>query len=134
MTHIDSKSIYTGKTADSVFLFLSDLNNHRLIMPSQVSGWSSDADTCHYTIAGTGTVHLKVEERVPASLVRLVPNGKIPFPFGLSWHIVQEGNLVKISASLDAELNPVLRMMATAPLTNFINMQVQKLGQVLDAE
>lgn len=132
MTVLESNSVLINTTPEKVYAFLSDLNMHEQIMPDQVSDWSSTEETCQYTIKGTGSVYLKIEEKLPNTSVRLVPNGKIPFPFNVNWKIEEAGNMSRVQVVMEADLNPILKMMASKPLHNFINLQIDGLVKVFN--
>lgn len=132
MTRIEGKAILVNKSAEEVHDFLANLNNHKQIMPDQVSDWESDENTCVYTIKGTGTVHLKVSSRSKGEKVILEPNGRIPFPFTLEWNTVSSGAQTQVQPVMNADLNPVIKMIASKPLQNFINMQVQNLEALMN--
>jgi len=134
MTKLESKIIDTHLPASQVYDFLTVLSNHEQIMPDQVSDWQVDGDTCQYTIKGTGNVHLKVKERKENHLISLEPNGRIPFPFELIWKMEPHATGCKVQAVMNADLNPILKMIAASPLTNFINLQVDNLNRVLHEE
>lgn len=135
MTRIESHLIHLDSSAPEVYAFLAELSNHERILPEQVINWKVDGDTCEYTIKGTGSVHLKVKERTENKSITLEPNGRIPFPFEVNWSIEagQEGGC-SVRAVMNAELNPVLKLMATQPLTNFLKMQVDNLKRVFDGK
>lgn len=127
MTHIESPEISLPVAPDTVYTFLSSLSNHKEIMPAQVKDFTGDTDTCAYTIENTGSLQLKVEERIGNAKIKIVPNGKVPFVFDLTWHITPEGSGCKVKAVIQAELNMMLRMLAEKPLTNFISLQAENL-------
>ncbi|MBI1221439.1 MAG: hypothetical protein GC180_02450 [Bacteroidetes bacterium] len=132
MTRIESDTVQIQKPGKEVYAFLSNLNNHQMIMPEQVTDWKSEEDTCEYTIIGTGAVHLKVKVRRENHLVSLEPNGRIPFPFEVFWHISPHHAHCEVKVEIHADLNPILRMMAMNPLKSFINQQVHNLQKRLD--
>lgn len=134
MTKLESQIINTHLPAKTVYAFLSVLANHEQIMPDQVSEWQVDGDTCQYIIKGTGSVHLKIKERKENHLVALEPNGRIPFPFEVLWKITPHHGGCEVQAVMNADLNPILKMIAASPLTNFINLQVENLNRVLHEE
>ncbi len=131
MTVLESLSIQLAKPASEVYAFLAELSNHQQIMPSQVEQFKSEGDTCQYTIKGTGTVYLKWSKKVEPTLLVLEPNGKIPFPFSVHW-MLEETNSesCKVKVKMEADLNPILKMMAQKPLQNFINLQIDGLKKV----
>ncbi len=114
--------------AEKVFAFLSDLQNLGQLMPEQVINWKAGTDTCSFTIQGMTDLNLKIQERTPNSIVSLIPDGKAPFSFSLSSHIRENGEKSEVNILLDADLNPMLAMMAKRPLQNLVNIMADKLA------
>ena len=101
-------------------------------MPSQISDWSSDAETCSFNIQGMATLKLKFGKKEPYSLIQMVPDGKPPFDFTLEVLISQgDASGASVKLVLNADMNPFLAMMAEKPLQNFINMLAAKGEEVL---
>ncbi|TNE82389.1 MAG: hypothetical protein EP332_00500 [Bacteroidetes bacterium] len=131
MTVLESLPLQLAKPAQEVYTFLANLANHEQIMPAQVEQFKSEGDTCQYTIKGTGTVYLKWAKQESPSLLVLEPNGKIPFPFSVHWLLEETSSeSCKVMVKMEADLNPILKMMAQKPLQNFINLQIDGLKKV----
>lgn len=96
-------------------------------MPEQVTNWKSTSDECSFTINGMATLGMKLTEKTPNSLVKAVKHGQAPFDFTLSCHIDDKGESSEVQLVFDADLNPMLKMMAERPLTNFLNLLVDRL-------
>jgi len=131
MTRIESNITPVNKSAGEVFAFLSDFNNFKSLMPEQVVDWESTADECSFKIKGMATLGMKMIEKNPDSLIKITSNGKVPFDFFLSCHIEEDGSHSKVLLAFDAELNAMLKMMAVKPLTNFLNLLVGKLSELM---
>lgn len=116
--------------AETVFNFVSDLNNLGKLMPEQVINWESTADTCSFTIKGMANIQMRVVSRIPARYIGLEPEGKAPFDFKIDIDFKGKGEQSETQVKLDATLNPMLAMMAKRPLQNLVNIIVQKLGVV----
>jgi carbon monoxide dehydrogenase subunit G len=132
MTRIESNLTPVNKDAASVYNFLSDFNNFESLMPEQVVDWQSTSDECNFTIKGMATLGMKMVEKTPNSLVKISSNGKVPFNFFLSCEITGEGNKSDVKLAFDADLNPMMKMMAVKPLTNFLNLLAGKLREIMD--
>jgi carbon monoxide dehydrogenase subunit G len=130
MTRIESDKTTVNKTAKEVYDFLSDFNNFQKLMPEQVVDWKSTADECTFTIKGMATLGMKIVEKTPNSLIKVIKNGSAPFDFTLSCMITDLQQQCMVQLAFDAELNPMLKMMATKPLTNFLNILVNKLKEL----
>ena len=100
-------------------------------MPEQVTNWQSTEEECSFTIAGMASLGMKIAEKTPHSLIKVIRNGKAPFDFGLDC-IIKESSPGQSSVQLafDADLNPMMKMMAVKPLTNFLNLLVGKLSTI----
>jgi len=130
MTRIESNTTRIDKPAAQIFSFLSNFNNFEKLMPEQVTNWKSSEEECSFTIAGMATLGMKIVEKKPNSLIRIVRNGTAPFDFTLTTNITEQGNESDVQLVFDADLNPMLKMMAVRPLGNFLNMLVERLKTV----
>ena len=86
----------------------------------------ADEDNLAFTVQGMGSIALRVSQRITYSLVQLVPVGKVPFPFVLNIKIAGLGNNCRVMFEIDAELNPLMAMMAKRPLQNLVDMMAEK--------
>jgi carbon monoxide dehydrogenase subunit G len=118
-----------NQSAEKVFGFVSNLNLLGTLMPDQVVNWKSDKTHCSFSITGMTDLSLKVDQSVPNSLFSLVPEGKSPFGFKLKATISEKGNASEVVISLDADLNPMLAMMAKRPLQNLVQIMAEKLSK-----
>jgi carbon monoxide dehydrogenase subunit G len=130
MTRLESDIVTVNKPAKEVFEFLSDFNNYKRLMPEQVSDWQSTSDECSFTIKGMGSLGMKMKERIPDSSVVIEKNGKAPFDFFLSCSITDKNAQSDVQLFFDADLNAVMKMMASKPLTNFLNLLASKLKEI----
>ena len=131
MTKIESDKVEIQKSAKEVYDFLSDFNNFKKLMPEQVVNWSSTSDECTFTIQGMATLGMKIAEKTPNSFIKIIKNGSAPFDFTMSCMIGDLNPQCSIQLVFDVDLNPVMKMMAVKPLTNFLNILVNKLKEVV---
>lgn len=127
MTRIESDSVTVAKTSREVYDFLSDFNNFRKLMPEQVTNWNSTSEECSFTINGMATLGMRIIEKTPHTMIKAVKHGSAPFDFTLTCVIEDKGPECSVRLVFDADLNPMLKMMAQTPLTNFLNLLVQRL-------
>lgn len=132
MTRIESETATVQKSAEHIFNFLSNFNNFEKLMPEQVTNWQSTEEECSFTISGMASLGMKITEKTPNSLIKVAKNGKAPFDFTLDCMIKEAGaDACQVQLAFDADLNPMLKMMAVKPLTNFLNLLVNRLGQIV---
>jgi carbon monoxide dehydrogenase subunit G len=131
MTKIESEKVTIDKPAKEVFDFLSDFNNFEKLMPEQVTNWKSTHDECSFTIQGMASLGMKIVEKTPNTLIKIEKNGSAPFDFSLNCLIGEKEQQSTIQLAFDVDLNPMMKMMAVKPLTNFLNILVHKLKDIV---
>ncbi|MBK9401026.1 MAG: hypothetical protein IPN36_09260 [Bacteroidetes bacterium] len=127
MTRIESEKVKINKSASEVFTFLSSFSNIGSLMPEQVEGFTTEGETCKFTIKGMATLGLKYESKTPNSEVVMTKHEKAPFDLKLICKIDEvDSQNADLQLFFDADLNPFLKMMAEKPLANFLNLLVKK--------
>ena len=133
MTEFKSTPVVIETEAKEIFSFLSDFNNFEKLMPEQVINWQSTTDSCSFTIKGMADLAMRMEKKEAFRFISYASDGKSPFPFELSFDISSaEKPACTVQSSLHAKLNPMLKMMASRPLQNFVNLLTEKLKDVLE--
>lgn len=129
MQHIKSNTIQVKASSSQIFDFISDFNNLEKLMPEKVIDWSSTMTTCTFTIQGMATLNMKQGQHKTNEKVQMVSYGKNPFPFDLNTHIAENSEKEsEVFIQLNAEMNPMLAMMAKKPLQNFVNILAKELA------
>ena len=124
-----SDFVTNNRSEKDLFEYIGDMNNMPPILPEQVVDIKADYDNLSFTIQGMGSIALQVTKREPDKFIQLSPVGKIPFQFVLNVHIrngeqrTDNGELCsECCFEIDADLNPLMQMMASRPLQNLVNM------------
>ncbi len=128
---IESDKSEINKPASEIFSFLSDFNNFQKLMPPQVTNWKSTADECSFTISGMASIGMKIVEKIPNTLIKIISNGKVPFEFTLNIPLI-ENSPTQTTGQLifESDLNPMMAMMVEKPLRNFFNLLAGKMKEV----
>ncbi|MBE6335999.1 MAG: hypothetical protein E7066_04920 [Lentimicrobiaceae bacterium] len=121
-----SKWVKDLRSDRELFEYIGDMNNMPPILPEQVVNISSDADNLSFTIQGMGSIALRVFNRKPNELIQLSPVGKTPFQFVLNIYIRNYESASECCFEIDAQLNPLMQMMASRPLQNLVNMMAER--------
>ncbi len=127
---IEGKPATINKDIVSVYNFLTDFNNFKTLMPDQITNWESDKDSCSFTIQGMASIKLTFAEKTPHSSIKLKPVGKVPFSFGLNIKLTEQGETTIAQVEVDANINPMMAMIAKRPLENLVNVMA---GNINDA-
>lgn len=131
MTRIESDKTLVNKTQEEVFSFLSNFNNFQKLMPEQVTNWQSTEDDCSFTISGMASLGMKITEKKPNNYIKVGRHGNAPFDFTLECMMNEKSSSeTEVQLAFNAELNPMLKMMAVKPLTNFLNLLTGKLKEM----
>ncbi|MBT3173286.1 MAG: hypothetical protein HN336_00430 [Lentimicrobiaceae bacterium] len=129
---IEGKPAKINHSIDRVYDFLTNFNNFEPLMPEQITNWKSDNNSCSFTIQGMADISLTFGEKVPKSFVKLVPLGKVPFSFSLGLKIIEDNDSTIVKIEVDADLNPMMAMMAKRPLENLVNVMASNINEALE--
>jgi len=132
MTNYKSSLITVQKSQSKVFNFLSDYNNFGKLMPEQVTGWTSTDTECSFTIQGMASLQMKIIERRANDLISMESFGKTPIKFTLyvTIEVINDDSCTAL-VSIDADINPMLKMMLDKPLSNLVEKLATKIPQVI---
>lgn len=128
MSIINSDKLIIERGNSVLFNFVGNFDNFGKLMPDQVTDWKSTADNCSFTISGMASLSMRMALKQPNDKVVMASVGDKPFSFELICQLVAIDNLsTEVQLVFDAQLSPMLAMMATRPLQNFVNILVNKL-------
>ena len=131
MTIIES-TVELNFTTDKVYDFLADLNNHQQLMPENIYNWSSTEDEASFTIQNMAKLAIKISSRVPNTEIVAIPTEKPPFDVELKWTVEQNDNGGTIAKHIiSADLNMMMKMLASGPLQKLADHQTTKLKEIL---
>lgn len=132
---IDGKRAVISAGQNKIFQFLSDFNNYEKLMPEQIVNWQSDKETCSFTIKGMADLKLKFARKEALTLLELVPEGKTPVKFSLLINLEPDAlneQKTVVNVHVDADLSPMLAMIARGPFENLANTISEELYKVFE--
>ena len=130
MTNFQS-TVTVNKPLTEVYTFLSDLNNHQKLMPENIYNWSSTTDEARFTIQNMAKLALKVSSRTENEEIVIVTSEAGPFAVELKWSLKDNGNnTTEASHSISADLNMMMKMLASGPLQKLADHQTGKLQSI----
>jgi carbon monoxide dehydrogenase subunit G len=131
MTIIESTTT-VSQPVEKVYSFLSDLNNHQQLMPENIYNWSSTEDQASFTIQNMAKLAIRISDRVENQQLTAIPTEKAPFEIELKWTVEDNGNGGTTAKHIiSADLNMMMKMLASGPLQKLADHQTQKLQEVL---
>ena len=126
-----SKTGKINKSEELIYNFLTDFNNLKSVIPQdKVKDFEATQDTCKFNIEGVGQAGLKIIEKEPNKLIKITSDGKSPFSF-FFWIQLKplensEGSTA-LRLTIDANLNPMMKMMVGKHLQKGIDTMVDQL-------
>jgi len=130
MSKYTSKIGKINKSDEFIYNFLTDFNNLKSVIPAdKVSDFEATEDTCRFNVQGVGQAGLKIIEKEPFKLVKITSDGKSPFSF-FFWiqlkPVENQDGVTAIRLTLDANLNPMMKMMVGKHLEKGIDAIVDQ--------
>ena len=129
MTRIESQQVAVNKSAKEIYNFISNFNNFNQLMPSSVQDLETTENTCCFSLKGMPTIRLKIGDKTPFTHVSMVADGG-QIEFSLNCSLDADGDNCKAQLFFEAELNMMMKMMVEKPLTNFLNILVDRLKEI----
>jgi carbon monoxide dehydrogenase subunit G len=126
MTTFESK-ITINLPANTIYNFLSDFNNHQQLMPDNIQNWTSTFNTAAFAIQNMGSISLKIDSRIENSKIVIIPDQKPPFDMELRWELTENGESTLVTYTISAELNMMLKMLASGPLQKLADHETSAL-------
>ncbi|MDR2927016.1 MAG: hypothetical protein LBV41_02255 [Cytophagaceae bacterium] len=124
MTQFESSVKAIPHPVSVIFNFLSDFDHFESLLPNdKVSNWKSAGDTCSFSVSGIGEIGLKIVEREFPKTIKYGADVQTPVNFFL-WVQLKEvsENDTRLKVTLRAELNMMMKMVASAPLKKFVDV------------
>lgn len=128
MTVFES-SVTIAQPIEKVYTFLSDLNNHQQLMPENIYNWSSTTDEAQFTIQNMAKLALKVTDRIENAEILIEPSADAPFALSMKWSVAAEAGGTNAKLVVSAELNMMMKMMASGPLQKLVDYQTTALAK-----
>ena len=127
---IESKIGKIGNSEEVVYLFLSDFNNFKSMVPAdKVKNWTSTEDQCHFSISGMGETGLRIIERSPNKLIKITTEkgGSLDFLMWIQLKQMSEKD-TRVKITLRAELNPMMVAVLKGPLKKFADSLIDQMA------
>ena len=134
LSYFESRSGKLTCSSEEVYTFVTDIRNfERFIPQGTISNWLADRESCSFNVSMLGTVSLRLAEKEMFSKVVYKGDALKKNDFTLVLDIVNSAkNTAEVIVSLNADLNPMLKMMASKPIVQFLEMLVNEMEKFTD--
>ena len=132
MKSITAKPLLFLSQASAFDSFFADMQNFRQIMPEQIEDWVADEQSCSFFIKNLGKLGM-VKGISPEEGSYFFPSNEASrVKFTLIFrHHPSSNNSFEGYFELQADMNPMVEMMAKRPLTNFVTILSENLQSLL---
>lgn len=129
LSHYESRSGSLSCTSSEVFDFVTDVRNFEQFIPNgTITNWKSAKDSCSFSVSMIGTVSLRIEKKEPYTRVIFSGDALKKNDFSLLLNISESPDKsAEVKVLLEAELNPMLKMVANKPIIQFLEMLVREM-------
>ncbi|MBD1392360.1 SRPBCC family protein [Mucilaginibacter glaciei] len=125
------ESIVTvNKSVNEVYAFLADMNNHRQLMPDNITDWVSTADIASFNIENVTKLTLQISHRITGREIIITPAEKPPFDMELKWELTPLEDKSQAKFTITADLNMLMKMLASGPLQKLAHEETQNLAEL----
>jgi len=130
MTTFESK-VTISKPVNEVYQFLEDMNNHQQLMPDNILDWTSTTDEARFNIQNMAKLALRIDDRIENAEIKIIPFEKPPFDLELNWHLTDAGTHTEVVFTIAADLNMMMKMLASGPLQKLADHETNRLAELL---
>jgi len=129
LSRFESRTGNLSSTAEECFAFVSDIRNFERFIPQEsISNWQSDRESCSFSVSMLGTVSIRIAQKEEYCKVIFKGDALKKNDFELVLHILDNINkLADVMVVLNADLNPMLKMMAAKPIAQFLEMLIKEM-------
>lgn len=134
LSHFESRRSRLNCSAEEVFRFVTDIRNFERFLPEKsVSNWISGKESCSFTVAMAGRIEVRLAEKEEFSKVVFRGDALKENDFTLVLDISENPERhAEVQVMLAADLNPMLKMMASKPIAQFLEMLVKEMEAFSD--
>jgi carbon monoxide dehydrogenase subunit G len=125
----ESRSASLSCTGKKFYGFITDIRNFGRFIPADViKNWQADETSCKFVVSGLGDLKLNISGKEPYNLVKFAGNALMTIDFVLSALISEDSSgSGKVIMVMEARLNPIMKMMASGPIENFLETLVNEM-------
>jgi hypothetical protein len=115
--------------AQKCFAFTTDLRNFEGFIPDgTISNWKAEKESCSFTVSMLGTVSVRLTGKEMNKRVVYKGDALKKNDFELTLNISGNGDLpAEVKVLLNAELNPMMKMIAAKPIEQFLEMLINEM-------
>jgi carbon monoxide dehydrogenase subunit G len=129
LSYFESRSGRLTCNAEEVFAFVTDIRNFEQFIPDgTITNWNAEKESCSFRVSMLGTVTIRLFEKEKYNKVVFTGDALKKNDFSLTLNIFDNvKNLADVRVLLSANLNPMMKMMATKPIGQFLEILINEM-------
>jgi len=129
ITRFDSPTARVNQPPEVVFDFATDLRNFRRFVPaSSFNDLQFNQDSCSFRADALGTVTVQLKEKILYNKIVFTGNALLQNDFLITVFLQETPDKhSEIKLSFEAEMNPFLKMAASEPVRQFLDVLVTEI-------
>jgi len=123
LTHFESRTVRVTHSPETVYNFATDIRNFRRFIPDDnFTEIVLEQDSCSFRVNTLGTVNVQLKEKTMFNKIVFAGNALMQTDFFIKILLNEAQNgESEIKILFEAEMNPMFRMVATAPVKQFLD-------------
>ncbi len=119
---------------EEVYNFVTDIRNFKQFVPKDlISDWSAEKESGSFRVSSVGGVNFRLGDTKPYSRVLFSGEALSSTGFTLDLLIEEDANRpARVKVILEADMNPVLKMMVAAPAARFLETLIEQMERFRD--
>jgi len=136
ISYFESRSGKLSCTSEKAFIFVTDIRNfERFVSEGTINNWQAEKESCSFSVSMLGTVTLRIAQKEKFSKVVYNGDALKKNDFELVLHITGNNNTpADVKVTLNADLNPMMKMIAAKPIGQFLEMLINEMENFRDWE
>ena len=129
LSHFESRTGKLSCTSEECFAFVTDIRNFQRFVPEgTINNWQAEKESCSFSVSMLGTVSLRITQKEKYKTVVYNGDALKKNDFELVLHIADNSNnYAEVRVALNADLNPMMKMIATKPIGQFLEMLINEM-------
>ncbi len=129
MTDISYFESRLGKltcNSEEFFAFVTDIRNFRqFISDREINNWNAEKEYCTFNVSMIGTVSVRLSQKEKYNKVIFDGDALNKNDFSVTLDITDNLiNQAEVKISLSADLNPMMKLMASKPIVQFLEILI----------
>jgi hypothetical protein len=134
LSHFESRRSRLNCSAEEVFRFVTDIRNFERFLPEKsVANWTAEKDSCSFSVPMAGAIKVRLAGKEEFSKVVFNGDALKENDFTLVLDILENSERnAEVQVALTAELNPMLKMIASKPVAQFLELLLKEMEAFSD--